>query len=97
MLDVGFCDFETSFITLFDVYSWPETKIGEVAKQRCNFGVDGVFGAATRLCTGNGWDAPNLAQCVDATTISMKHYFLDTVQVDHVYILQVAPDVMMVS
>ena len=38
---------------------------------------------ATRLCTGNGWDAPDLAQCVDPKTISMKYYYLDTVQVDY--------------
>ena len=83
MLDIGFCNFETTFTTLIDVYAWPETKIGTVAEQRCNFGVDGVFGMATRLCTGNGWDVLDLTQCVDVTTISMKYYCLDTVQFDY--------------
>ena len=71
IVEIGFCDFETTSTLPYDIYSWPETEIGVEVVQRCNFGNNGKFGNATRSCGVNGWDSPDLTQCVDATTVGM--------------------------
>lgn len=65
-LDIGFCDFETTSTSSFDIYSWAETPVGTTVTQRCNFGGQEPenFSNVTRTCEPSGWSTPDLSQCI---------------------------------